>query len=70
MPLLQRGRPVDSDAPRLVVHHTLPPGRHRFELVVVDDRGRVSAPDVWIVTVLPHPPGRNPPPAIDPRPKP
>lgn len=51
MPVLQLNRPVVSTEPRLVVQNLLPPGQHRFELVVVDEHGRASAPDVWVVTV-------------------
>lgn len=51
MPVLQQNRPVVSTEPRLVVQNLLPPGQHRFELVVVDEHGRASAPDVWVVTV-------------------
>jgi hypothetical protein len=57
MPVLQPHRPLLSTTPRLVVSNRLPPGQHRFELVVVDEHGRVSAPDVWVVTVQPARPG-------------
>lgn len=60
MPVLQAQQPVASTAPRLVVHNTLPPGRHRFALVVVDDQGRASAPDICVVTVQPRERGLTP----------
>ncbi len=62
MTVLQRHQPVVSTAPRVVVHNELPPGRHRFALVVVDHQGRVSAPDVCVVTVLPATERREPAP--------
>ncbi|MFY7863299.1 MAG: hypothetical protein ACOVRJ_00485 [Roseateles sp.] len=44
---------MSSTQPRLVVHNQLAPGRHRFALVVVDEHGRASAPDICVVTVRP-----------------
>lgn len=54
MPVLRRHQPVSSSKPRLVVQNKLPPGRHRFALVVVDEHGRESAPDICEVTVQPR----------------
>lgn len=51
MPVLRRDQPVSSSQPRLVVQNQLAPGRHRFALVVVDELGRASAPDILEVTV-------------------
>ncbi|MFG6467179.1 hypothetical protein [Roseateles sp. BYS87W] len=67
MALLPLQQPVSSPEPRLVVHNLLPPGRHRFSLVVVDEHGRTSAPDVCEVTVRPRP---APTPASTPGPQP
>lgn len=43
------GTPVATTTPQVEVTidatQTLPPGRHRFQLVVTDDSGNVSAPD-------------------------
>ncbi len=47
--------PVETNTPNVVVdadpQATLPPGRHRFSLVVVDDSGNESAPDTVDVIV-------------------
>ena len=43
--------PVVTDKPVVVVDADLPPGRHRFQLVVEDQAGNASAPDVVEVTV-------------------
>ena len=50
-----RGKPVETDAPTVVVDAGLPPGRHRFQLVVVDDAGNRSAPAAVDVVVGPRP---------------
>ena len=47
-------RPAETREPVVVVDAGLPPGRHRFSLVVVDSQGRASAPDEVVVTVLRH----------------
>nr|WP_295083591.1 hypothetical protein [uncultured Roseateles sp.] len=41
------------------MQNKLPPGRHRFALVVVDEHGRESAPDICEVTVQPRQPGQH-----------
>lgn len=64
MPELSINKPLEQDDPKLVVENRLPPGRHRFALEVVDERGRVSLPAVWLVEVQV---GRTP---IDPQPIP
>lgn len=51
MPVLEPNKPFDSPEPKLVVQNRLAEGRHRFALVVVDERGRVSAADQVVVTV-------------------
>ena len=56
MPVLQPHQPVFSAQPWLVVQNLLPPGRHRFALVVVDEHGKASAPDICVVTVQPRVP--------------
>jgi len=54
MPVLELNKPFDSPDPKLVVQNRLAEGRHRFALVVVDERGRVSAADQVVVTVQPR----------------
>lgn len=51
MAVLAVRKPVDSKLPALLVENKLPLGQHRFSLVVIDDRGLESAPDVLVVTV-------------------
>lgn len=51
MAVFQPNRPVTTSEPRVVVDAGLPPGRHRFRLVVVDDSGLSSAPDEAVVTI-------------------
>jgi hypothetical protein len=46
-----RGRPVETDAPTVEVDGGLPPGRHRFELVVEDEAGNRSDPSTVDVVV-------------------
>ena len=47
--------PVETNTPNVVVdadpQAALPPGRHRFSLVVVDDSGNESTPDTVDVIV-------------------
>lgn len=64
MPELSVNQPLEQDDPKLVVENRLPPGRHSFALEVVDERGRVSLPAMWLVEVQV---GRTP---IDPQPIP
>lgn len=51
MPVLVPGRPVEQREPVLVVQNRFEPGVHRFSLVVVDDSGLESEPDVIAVTL-------------------
>jgi len=51
MPVLVPGRPVEQREPVLVVQNRFEPGVHRFSLVVVDDSGIESEPDVIAVTL-------------------
>jgi hypothetical protein len=57
MPRFLPGQPIATEQPDIVVDPGLPVGRHRFQLVVVDDQGNRSAPDERIVQVVrPNPP--------------
>lgn len=62
MPVLTAGKTVRSAKPTLLVENAFKPGAYRFELVVVDDAGNVSAPASLTVTVrgtnTPRIPGR------------
>ena len=51
MPVLVQGKPLEQREPVLVVQNRFEPGVHRFSLVVVDERGIESEPDVLAVTV-------------------
>jgi hypothetical protein len=51
MPVLAINQPIEQRGPTLVVSNRLEPGAHRFALVVVNDRGTVSEPDLFTVTV-------------------
>jgi hypothetical protein len=51
MPVLAVNQPIEQREPLLVVQNRLAVGAHRFALVVVNDRGVESAPDVLTVTV-------------------
>ena len=54
MPIFKPNVPITTDTPTIEVEE-LPPGRHRFQLVVVDDSGNQSQPDTAIVTVVAAP---------------
>ena len=56
MARLALGRPLSQAHPTLMVDNALPPGRHRFRLVVTDKAGNDSAPDEIVITVRPVPP--------------
>ncbi|MEE9432862.1 MAG: hypothetical protein V3V15_01310 [Sphingorhabdus sp.] len=47
--------PVVQDTPNVTVEikrgNALPPGKHRFQLIVVDDQGNESEPDTLVVIV-------------------
>ena len=51
MAIFERGKPVSTELPGVVVENGLKPGLHRFSLMVVDERGRESVPDVLVVEV-------------------
>jgi hypothetical protein len=51
MAIFERGIPVSTELPGVVVENGFKPGLHRFSLVVVDERGRESMPDVRVVEV-------------------
>lgn len=51
MATLTPGQPVTVGQPELLVENDLAVGRHRFELVVIDNGGLESAPAELIVTV-------------------
>ena len=51
MPVLTVGQPLESRRPTLLVENKLAAGPHRFALVVIDDAGNESAPDVLVITV-------------------
>lgn len=51
MPVLAPNQPIEQREPVLVVQNRLAVGAHRFALVVVNERGVESAPDVLTVTV-------------------
>lgn len=58
MAILAIGKAVEQPGPVLRVDNPLPPGRHRFSLVVLDSRGIESEPVTVVVTVRPAPPAR------------
>ncbi len=55
MATFQPGTRIETDQPSIEVtvapESPLPTGRHRFQLVVVDDSGNVSDPDEVVVIV-------------------
>lgn len=51
MPVLAINQPIEQREPTLVVENRLAPGLHRFSLVVVNDRGVASEPDLFTLTV-------------------
>jgi hypothetical protein len=55
----QPNRPIETTSSSVVVDAGLPPGRHRFQLVVVSDDGRRSRPADVVVTVTGTPPDRG-----------
>lgn len=60
MAVFVRGRPIKTTAPSITVEK-LPPGRHEFQLVVVDEAGNRSKPDrVAVVVVKPRVAPRRP----------
>jgi len=74
MPVLAINQPIAQRGPTLVVSNRLEPGLHRFSLVVVNDRGVASEPDLFTVTVRRavvvdpvRPPVPGPTPVVRPR---
>ena len=70
--MLKPGVPVTQDSPLLAVDNKLAPGRHRFQLEVIDTAGLVSEPALLVVSVqaLPEPdptPTRRGTVTLDPR---
>lgn len=62
MTTLTPGRVFRSREPTLTVENDLAPGRHRFQLTVVDDGGLESDPAELVVTVLDRRVSPPPPP--------
>lgn len=61
--MLKPGVPVTQDSPLLAVDNPLAPGRHRFQLEVIDTAGLVSEPALLVVSVAAPPepePGPRP----------
>jgi serine/threonine-protein kinase len=50
VPVFKANVPITTDTPNIEVDK-LPPGRHRFQLVVEDDSGNRSQPDTVVVLV-------------------
>ena len=48
---LEPNKPFESSKPTIVIDAGLPVGDHRFQLVVVNDRGQRSQPVEVIVTI-------------------
>jgi hypothetical protein len=53
MPVFTIDKPIELERPVIVVEGTLPVGRRRFELVVVGESGKRSAPAEITVVVKP-----------------
>lgn len=70
MPVLKPNRPVTQTSPQLLIENDLPVGRYRFELVVIDDAGQESPPDLVTVTVISNSDGPVFDPIPIPRPRP
>ena len=51
MPTLIPGQPITVPTPELLVENRFTPGRHRFQLVVIDEAGLESLPFELVVTV-------------------
>ncbi len=58
-------QPFETDQPEVDVDPGLPPGTYRFQLVVVNQAGRRSAPATVTITVRPR--TITPPVVVDPR---
>lgn len=60
MTVLVRGRPFTTRVATLAIDPGLPVGVHRFQLVVVDNAGLSSRPDVALVRIAAGLPGPTP----------
>jgi hypothetical protein len=52
MAAFQEGKPIASPVPTIQVDAGLAPGTYQFQLIVEDDSGNRSAPDVKIVQIV------------------
>jgi len=52
MAAFEPGVPHQTKEPQIQVDPGLKPGAHQFALVVVNDRGEESEPDVRVVTIV------------------
>ena len=52
MPEFRRGETIRTREPRVVVDAGLKPGRHVFQLVVVNERNEESVPHQRVVTIV------------------
>ena len=55
MPTFKAGQTIATQAPTIAVDPGLPPGRHRFQLEVVDAAGNRSKPATAMVEIRPTP---------------
>lgn len=59
MSKLRQGEPKTTASPHFTIDPGLPPGRHRFQLVVIDASGNRSRADTVTVRILKAPPGKR-----------
>ncbi len=52
-------KPIETKAPKIEVDPDLSPGVYRFSLVVIDEQGNESRPDVLTIQIRPER-GRGP----------
>lgn len=55
MPVITPLKPVTLKEPQLLVENQFPPGKYRFQLVVIDDANNMSDPAQLVVTVRERP---------------
>lgn len=55
MPVLEPRKPVTVKEPQFLVENKLPPGKYRFQLVVIDNGNNESDPAQLVVTVQERP---------------
>jgi hypothetical protein len=60
MPVFVPNQPIETIEPFVKVENQLTPGIYHFSLVVEDEHGRRSVPDVKVVTVTGPPPPPHP----------